>query len=494
MKEAAGIKAYHYDWLDNYLNYLLCRYLEEEKEIPAESFRRIQRRYRETENKEFRENLLKYYVKYMCVPGNTEAYETVYRFQTEEPETFDWVRNVLAEMRPEFLNAYYLDYYLNVHINSVQRCTEFLRDHTLLETAVAERIFQILTGLFRKEMTHAATNRERYEICRSFMEMCRVPGQTLPGWKEKFRKDVQEEYWKKFNEEEFSYALRREYEEMGMGKGEASVPDLVSRLVRAREDLLSRPDLRLFSQIFLSNHLIRDRKKREELREELRAEMKKRGDMELDACLLLNYRGEDGFRLKETAEDMRTCGLALYLREPEAGGGFIDSRILEEGSPALDQFKTQLQEACKGSGSSEFMEWIHVYQFYFPRRESSCGIEEYFQKWLFLLAMIPMNVLGCQCAFALSSTVGYAVSASASVLLITGAVIMLFFGEISMEELLEEYGKGVAILTAVFVIAAAALIVFVLLAPTMAGLIAAAVLTALLLVGQLGLLWKVLNA
>lgn len=494
MKEASGIRAYHYDRLDSYFDYLLSRYLEENREIPADSFRRLLRRYGETENQELKRNLLIYYAEHLCVPGNEEAYETVYRFQTEEPEAYQLIWSRLESRRPEFLSSYYLDYYLNAHIDSLEKCGEFLQENPSLEPAVAERIIQIVSGLFQREMGRAAGNSERYALCRRCGELCASVEQIVPEWGEKFRADRIQEYWKRFDERQFSYRMDQEYEEMGLYRPETQVPDTVRQLMRAREELFERPNLRHYAEVFLGGRLIREKNRREALIDELRSELKRRNDVKLDTCLLLNYRGEAGFSLGRAAQDMRECGLSVFLREPEMSGSFADSAVLSAGSTALEQFKSQLQEMEKGRGDSDFFNWVHVYQYYFPKKENGGGILDYIQKWLLFLAMIPVNVIVCRYLIQRSAGVGYGVSAAAAVFLIGGMVFQLGFDEMGLGELFEEYGAGAVIMTVCFAVIGIALAAFAVLAPVPLGMIAAAIISALLFAGQLVLLWKIVRA
>lgn len=493
MREASGIKAYRYDFLDKYYNMLLEQYLEEGREMPQEAYRRMQRRYVETELADLKRNFLFYFADIVCVSGNTGAYETVYRFQTENPPDYEIIRNRLQERRPEFLSAYYLDYYMDAYIDTLERWGTFANENSMAEPRVAERLFQILDRLFRKGMVSLKSNEERYQLCRRCAALAAAPGHLLPDWEAGFCRSLKEEYWKQFQEEQFSYDAVPEYREMGLREPKIPVPGRVERLLLAGENLARQPDPEEYREIFLEGTVIRDGKKRKQLVEELRRKLKAGGNGSLDSWLLINWQGESGFDLERMAEDMRDCGMEMVLRDPEMPGGFCDSRILTAGSHLLETFKSQLQEKEKQERGNGALVWIHVYRYYFPRmgkRERRDCLVDYVQKWMFFLALIPAVVLAGKNAFHLSAAAGYGAFAAAAVLAVAAMGLNLFFGMTKTAELFDQL-RGVAVgVTAVAVILGAAMAAALLLLDSFFAFVGAAVFTALMLVGRIVLLCR----
>ncbi len=498
MKDAAGVKAYRYDLLDAYLGDLLGVYWRIGKELPGpEIYKKLQRRFVETENQEFRQMFCNYYADHMCLPGNTGAYETMYHFQTERPGDYEYLIRYLEEKRPEFVNAYYFDYYLDRHLDTAARYEEFVsQKNGPLDANVAARIFDILGRLLKKETASVSGNEGLLALTKRYEEYGRIPGAALPDRMAGFSRLLKENYWNHFDVSQFEYSRDQEYAQMGLYDRGMPIPDAVRKLVDGGRMLLESPDLKTFQQTFLSGSVIQDSKKRKALVDELRQIMKAKPGVPLDSYLLANYRGESGFDLHAVATDLRDSDRNMYLHTPDLAGGFLDSRLLNGNGEVLEKFKEQLKALEKENGQGGMALLRNVYLLYFPPMRADdrmMCLWDYVQKWMMFAALMPPVVIGCRVAFQSSQILGIVASVAAGILAVAALALNIRFGETDIKEFFEQNGGVVLAVTAVGAAISAALAVLTALA-SVPLLIVMAVLSAVLVIARIVLLMKTLYA
>lgn len=477
MKEAAGLRAARYDRLDEYYAHLTEMYVRNGREFPGpEVFRKLQKRYVETACAALKTAFADYYAEKVCLPGDRAAYDMLYRLEEVRPEDYRYLMEKLETVRPQFLDAYYVEYYLEQKITGPEQLKAMVQgDPAGLTPEVARKLMELLVKFFRAEFAAAGSNQQRHTVCRSYRELCgSFPGSPA-GQTAACLAMLRREYWEAFDEREFTYHSQKEYADMGAGEdrtpgearkpgemrmpgearkpgeirmtGEAripgrseasAVPEKIRMLLEARTRFIQGPDIENFRNVFLSDAVISDQALRRRLLGELREEADAMGGMPLDAYLLLDGAGAAGFHQKQLVRAVELCagkGPDLY----QLGQVIGTSRILTPGSRAEEELKAQLREWIRGRDVPYVIS--QLYDYYFPRPEGESEdvcLMDLLQKCLMFCAVTLTCLVAARYLSGIKPAYGIAALIAGLTVALGGLVVQLFFGRTNSIELLQE--------------------------------------------------------
>lgn len=489
IKEAASLKAYKYDKLDPHYANLVNQYLRRGREFPApEVLKKLQKRYLDTGCKELKEAFASYYAFVVCTPGNAFAYEMLYRMESSRPDDYRDLWQRIEQIRPEFLSAYYIDYYLERQVTDYEKLADFCQKNPdFVGGPAGEKLLDITVNLFDRDFSTAENNTRRHQLCQKYAGLCRSFPQSFQSQAEACVRLFCERYWKDFDEAEFTYKDLEAYQEMNGGNHrDPMVPETVRLLLEARKTFFNGPDTEDFHQTFFTDQVIPSEAARKELVKELHEEATKQGNLPLDAWLLLNLRPDGRFDLNRLIRDMGSS------RKLQAAPGLIDALetcdILVPGSEAEERLMEQVKGAVKDKNSHPIIQAL--YQYYFPPRqdgESGLYMTDLVQKCLMFLAVSLTYVVLVKYLMGESSALGMAAAGIGAAASVGGLVLNLIFGRTNSLELFAEKDRNAILWMIVFLILSLALLVIgVMVSETWIIYIMAAA-VAVLLIGRLAL-------
>lgn len=462
MKEAAGVKAYKYDLLDSYYAYLLDLYMKYGMELPsADIFKKLQKRYAESSCDELKQAYCHYYAWKLCVPGNVKAYAAMYQLQVSKPDEFKYMCEYLEEQRPQFLDAYYTDYYLDQYADSLERLEELCARPEEFSREVRAKLLGITARLFAIDIARQKDNRQRFCLCKKYADVHAVFAGVGTEGEADFQDMLHNGYWEYFDVGQFSYFEIDEYVMMGAGTDKnTEIPGAVRRLLMARECLFEGWNLAAFYNALLSDFLLDDSAARDVLIRQLREEAQCMQHLNLDARLLLNYSNEDGFELDNLAQDLREYGPPGVLDSEWVRDNIPYSTVLAKESKMEELFKRQLKDKMKErSGKSEL--WKAMYSYYFPgmtSREQSFYMMDYAQKCLLFLGIMMTYAVSCRYLFLVQKPYGVTASCIGILAGIAGMLLNMIWGETNSVELFVQKKTGVIVWTIVYILMSAVLL------------------------------------
>lgn len=432
MAEAASLRAFKYDLLDEYYAYLVGRYVQNGRDFPSpDVLKKMQKRYVDTENPALKTAFADYYAEKVCLPGEVSAYDMLYRMAAAKPQDYQYLFEKLEQIRPEFLQAYYVDYYLAHEVTDLEKLETMCREHPdQLEGASGEKLLEIMNGFFQQEFAEAGSNEQRHQICRKYAGLCRFFPESMHSQTDACCAMYRKAYWEQFSLREFRYANQKEYYDMGAGETQdAVVPQQVSQLLEAREAFIQGPDIWNFQNVFFSGKIIADEAMRKQLVRELHEEAKEVSGLPLDAYLLLNYSGANGFDLNGLSVDLKKRG-NLDPECMELKTELEHSQFVKPGSDREEQFKTQLKELAKDKHSDELLRAL--YHYYFPQMSGSKTRFyrlDFAQKCLLFLAVTLTYVVLVKYLMGEQVLYGQVAAGIGAVASIGGFILNLLLGE-----------------------------------------------------------------
>ena len=489
-------RAADYEMLDKYYAYLVNQYLIEQRDLPGtEVFRKLQKRYVETKNKELKTAFNRYFAERLCLCGHGKAYEMLYQIWMGSKDDYREIEGYLEEHRPEFLVEYELNYYLERSLDSAEKVKEYFKKNDgRFPTAKADKLNSIIEKLFSQDEGQLKENNERSQLCLNYKALLE---QLHAGGYEKAEetwKKIQLKYWEDFSVEQFSYREKDSYEQMRIGSEGHIIPEAVTELLTAEQILFSKPDLENFRQVFWSDAVLADKEKRKELLKQLKMSAVEKKIPILDVWLLLNYDPEKGFNLKRLAADLRKVQMEAVLADPYMTGGFEGSALLSD-----EMFRDDLMQALKEESASkkkrDAYEWEIIYEYYFPKLNSderSFCLCDYIQKCMLFAAILPLSTVGYFYGSSFDPLYGYAAFGGGILLCLIGFGINLFAGEGDTEAVFGEMLLPAVIATLLAVLTGGLLITGMILDWTGAGIIFRIIVIAvevILLIGRLLLLY-----
>ena len=455
-------KAASYDMLDPYYAYLVRQYCLEQRDLPgAEVFRRLQKRYVETRNRDLKTAFNQYFAERICVCGNEKAYEMLYQIQIGSQDDYIEIEEYLEEHRPEFLTGYRLDYYLERSLDRTDKIEKYFQDNPdQLPGAEAEKLNSIIEKLFEKDAEPLRENQERFQLClkyKTFLECLKAGGykKTEETWER-----MQKKYWEDFSIEQFSYTEKETYKQMAVGKTSQRIPEPIKKLINAKQKLFLEQDAENFCQVFWSDAVVENKEKRKELREQLKKEAFEKNIRQLDVWLLLNYDPEQGFDLKKLADDLDGVALTDLLKNPYEIGGFDESRVLSQDK-FRDLFMQVLKEEAALKKKRHSYEWKKIYEYYFPKMGSedrNFCMYDYIQKCMLFAIILPLSVVAFFYAKSFSVFYGYTALGIGIFLSLVGFALNLFAGESSTAAFFSETLSTAVVITLLMVLAGALLV------------------------------------
>lgn len=461
-REAAALRAFKYDLLDEYYAHLIQCYVKADREFPsADVFKKLQKRYVDTACPELKTAFADYYSRKVCVPGEVAAYDMLYRMETAKPEDHQYLWKKLEEIRPEFLNAYYVDYYLERQVDSFEKLERMCRENPeSLEGSVGDKLLEIMTGFFDREFAQADNNTQRHQVCRKYAGLCSCFPEPLQAKANACAAMFKEAYWKQFAVREFSYRNQKEYYDMGAGMAKNQVvPKKVEQLLDARDTFIQGPDIRNFQSVFLSPKVIAEEPLRKKLLKELHEEAGSMGDLPLDAYLLLNSSPDGTFDLGHLITDLRTGG-KLQAGYPEVAESFRSSQILTPGSAAEEHLKAQVKEKAKDKNANPLIR--ELYQLYFPKKTHKNRGRYLFdlvQKCMLFLAVSLTYVEVAKYLMGENMLLGMIAAGVGAVAAIGGLILNLMLGETNSVRFLAEGEVPVLIGFIVYLVVSIGLVV-----------------------------------
>ncbi|MCQ5140953.1 hypothetical protein [Enterocloster bolteae] len=462
MKDAAGVKAYKYDLLDPYYAYLLDLYMKYGMELPsADIYRKIQKRYAESNCNELKQAFCYYYAWKLCTPGNNKAYVTMYQLQMSKPDEFRYMCEYLEEQRPQFLDAYYEDYYLEHYADSLERLEELCARPEEFSGEVRAKLLEITSRLFAIDIARQKDNKQRFLLCGKYADVhAGFAGMGTEGEAD-FQDMLNNGYWRYFDVRQFSYSEIDEYVLMGAGTDKnTEIPGMVRRLLEARKCLLEGRNLAFFYHALLSDSLIEDAVTRDGLIRQLREEAQGMQNLSLDSRLLLNYTNEDGFDLDNLAQDLREYGPPDVLGREWVRDNIPHSTVLERESKMEELFKRQLKDKMK-ERTVKSEQWKAVYSHYFPRmtsREQSFYMMDYAQKCLLFLGITMTYAVSCRYLYLVQKRYGAMASCIGILACIAGMLLNMIWGETNSVELLVQRKIGPVVWTIIYILLSAVLL------------------------------------
>lgn len=461
IKEAAALKAYKYDKLDIHYANLVGQYVRRGREFPTpEVLKKMQRRYLDTGCRELKEAFASYYASMACKPGNAFAYEMLYRMESARPEDYGDLWRRVEQICPEFLDAYYIDYYLERQLSDYEKLADFCqRNPDFVGGPAGEKLLDIMVNLFEKDFAAAENNSQRHQICQRYAGLCRSFPQSVQGQTEACVLLFCDKYWQAFDEREFTYKNLEEYREMSNGSlHNPNMPETARLLLEAREIFFKGPDTEDFHQVFFTNEVVSGDAVRRELVKELHEEAMTQPNLPLDAWLLLNLRPDGRFDLNRLIRDMGSS------RKLQSAPGLADaletSSILSPGSESEARLMEQVRGAVKDKNSHPII--LELYRYYFPPKESSeteLSLTDLVQKCLMFLAVSLTYVVLVKYLMGENATLGMVAAGIGVAASIGGFVLNLVFGKTNSLELFAEKDKNAILWIIVFLILALALVV-----------------------------------
>lgn len=461
MKDAAGVKAYKYDLLDSYYAYLLDLYVKYGRDLPsADIYKKIQKRYTESNCRELKQAFCHYYAGKLSAPGSDKAYAALYQLQMSKTDEFRYICEYLAEQCPQILDAYYADYYLDHYADSLERLEELCARPEEFSGEVRTKLLEITSRLFCIDIARQKNNRQRFGLCWKYADVYEhFAGMGTEGEAD-FWDMLCKGYWKYFDVKQFSYFETDEYSRMGAGTGKnVQIPGVIRRLLEAREGLFEGRSMAAFYHALLSDSVIDDSAVRDGLICQLREEAQCMQNLNLDARLLLNYSNEDGFNLDSLAQDLREYGPPGVLGREWVRDNIPHSAVLAKESKMEELFKRQLKDKMKErSVSSE--QWKAVYSYYFPgmnSREQSFYMMDYAQKCLLFLGIAMTYTVSCRYLFLVQKRYGGIALCIGIIACIAGVLLNMVWGETNSAELFVQKQAGPIVWTIVYILLSAVL-------------------------------------
>ncbi len=489
-------KAANYDMLDPYYAYLVKQYLLEQRDLPgAEVFKRLQRRYVETKNKDLKAAFNQYFAERLCTCGNGKAYEMLYQIQFGSQADYAQIEEYLEEHRPEFLLEYRLNYYLERSLDCADKVKKYFQDNSgKLPAAEAEKLNGIIEKLFSKDIQQLKTNQERYQLClayKAFLDHLEAGGYKAA---EATWEKMQAKYWEDFSMDQFSYEEKEAYRQMDTEKKRQVMPEAVLKLINAEQELFSNQDPKNFCHVFWSDAVVEKEEKRKELRDQLKKEAADKNIQILDVWLLLNYDPKNGFDLKKLADDLKQVKLADLMDDPYKAGGFDESVLLSKES-FWESFMQDLKEEAASKKKKTSYEWEKIHEYYFPKMDSEnrefC-MYDYIQKCMLFAAVLPLSAVGFSYCRSFSELYGYAALGGGILLCLAGFMLNLFAGESDTAAFFCENMAAAVVTILLTVLAGALLVMGMIFALSGAGILFVVLVIAaevLLLTGRLFLLY-----
>ncbi len=489
-------RAANYGMLDHYYAYLVNQYLLEQRDLPGtDVFRRLQKRYVETKNKDLKTAFNHYFAERLCICGNGKAYEMLYQIQMGSKADYEKIEAYLDDHRPDFLVEYRLNYYLERSLDSAEKVKEYFQSNPgRIPAAEAEKLNGIIEKLFCKDAELLKENKERFQLCLSYKTLLKRLQEGGCGKAEETWKKIQSKYWKDFLVEQFSYEEKDSYEQMGIGNEEYTIPETVSGLLAAEQILFSTPDPENFFQVFWSDAVLAEKEKRKELLKQLKTSAAEKKIQNLDTWLLLDYDPEKGFNLKRLAVDLKKVQMAEVLADPYTTGGFEESVLLSD-ERFRDDFMQALKEDASSKKKREANEWERIYEYYFPKLNSderSFCLCDYIQKCMLFAAFLPLSAVGYFYGNSFNSLYGYAALGGGILLCLGVLVLNLFAGEGDTAAVFGEMLLPALIVTLLTILTGGLLITGMILGLTGAGILFVIIVIAvevILLIGRLLLLY-----
>lgn len=426
-------KAANYSMLDPYYAYLINQYYVEKKNLPGvEVFRRLQKRYVETKNKDLKTAFNNYFAEQICVCGNDKAYEMLYQIQMGSHGDYEEIEEYLEEHRPEFLSEYRLNYYLERYLDCADKVEKYFQDNpNQLPAAEAEKLNSIVEKLFAKDAETLNDNQERLQLCIKYKKIleCLDAG----GYKkaEETWEKMEKRYWEDFSMEQFSYAEEEIYKQMAVQNINQGMSGTVMELINAKQQFFMKPDLESFLRVFWSDSMIEKEEKRKELLEQVKKEASDKKIQLLDVWLLLNYDPEQGFDLKKLAKDLAMANMKGVLEKPDEPDSFSGSELLSEEA-LREEFTQNLAEEAALKKKSYSYQWKEVYEYYFPKMEEEerefC-MYDYIQNCMLFVMILPVSAVGFFCARSISPLYGYIALGVGIFMSLAGFGLNVFAGE-----------------------------------------------------------------
>lgn len=453
IKEAVSLKAFRYDKLDEYYVKLINRYLMDNRKFPSpEVLKKLQKRYVETENQEFKDRFAEYYTKEVCQPGEISAYEMLYRLERLKPEGYKILLGKLQTTKPEFISAYYIDYYIEQQINNYESLEHVCKNNAgSLDGPIGTKLLEIMRKMFGKELKTAENNTQRYQICQKYTEFCWIFPPAFDRQITDYEQLFKNEYWKRFQENEFSYRNQQEYADMGAGKEKNFIiPETVTLLLEVQKKLFLNPNIHNFQRVFFTKEVIDDEKIRKRLIKELHEEARAHKYLPLDSILLLNYQSGKKFDLNQIVRDLLDNP---HLQGEELIQSMENSQILIEGSEAETKMIEQLKAEVKNQDCHVIIK--ELYEVYFPPMSSEERNEymaDLVQKYLMFLAVSLTFVILVKYLLIQDFTLGILCAVISAAVSIGGFVQIFLYGNTNSIELFVKKDKGAIIWTCIFIV------------------------------------------
>lgn len=493
IKEAAALRAFKYDLMDEYYAHLVECYVKADREFPsADVFKKMQKRYVDTNCPELKAAFTEYYAGKVCKPGEIAAYDMIYRMETAKPEDYQNLWKRLEEIRPEFLAAYHVDYYLEHQITSFEKLEKLCRENPQeMDDASGQKLTELMVKFFDAEFAASENNTQRHQICKKYAGLCSCFPESGKSKTDACREMFRKAYWKKFDSREFSYKDKKEYYSMGAGdEKDPIVPRNVNILLNAREAFIQGPDIRNFQTVFFSANVVADANTRKKLVRELHEEAGELGELSLDAYLLLNYSLNAGFDLNHLFMDIRGCS-RLQAGSPELTEAFASSMVLAPGTEAEEQFKAQLKEKIKDKSGNAVIK--QLYSYYFPQmsgKRTELYLFDFAQKCMLFLAVSLTYIILAKYLLGSNDMYGKIAAGIGGAASVFGFGLNLILGETNSVKLFADGNATAIIGTAVFMVLSIAIIAAAIFVSTVWMTVASAVIVVLLLIGRLFLVLR----
>lgn len=433
----------NYEMLDEYYAKLIEQYLQMDWTFSSQKFlNKLQKRYEATNCQYLKNVFVSYYVKHQCFVGAEQAYELLYDLETIRSEDFQDFFKEIKKHCPEFYNDYSLNYKLKRRIaNYSDLMAVWEEKQKFLSIPEGKKLLDIMENLFKKEMAASDNNSQRYEICKRYEKFFNNLLLVYQNDSNSFIQTVNEEYWKYFRIQEFTYKNINEYRDMeALQKENPFVCEPVKRLLQVRESLLQEIDAADFQDIFFTDSVLLDENMRSRLVQELRQEAIDKKKISLDACLLLNFHSGQSFDLKQLAKDLEKISWIDSERDgrPVLYDAVNSSKVLKQGSKNENILKYALKKAVKTDRSDILQK---LYQYYFPKTSGSDldrHLLDIVQKWQLFLAISMTQILLAKYVMGVNPVLGKVTAAVGLTFTVIGLLVSMYFGNTNSFHIIHE--------------------------------------------------------